>query len=431
LLDLLPQIGNRCIIGFFGDAMQAIYDGTVGNITSYVQQGRVREVLKQDNRRNPQPVIELANQLRNDAVIQQLATDSQAPNFGQQGSIRFFYSTTGDVEAIKHHPYFQHWDFADTAQTKELYLTHNLIAAKAQFSCLSDIYDKDRIIEYKSVLQSIIRETGMDVEGFSFGDVINAIGKKPSKTQQAFFEANPELFTRACQTPWAVLSKIYLDKNQLIGTRKGSEEEQNRKGTQRDALITHLYGLQECLHFYNTGQYRQLIRKNKLRINSIEDKKHLKRSIGLLNEMKAASIEEVIQVAHDTGVYYKTEKLLQFIAEKEYVYNRVKELPYLNIFNFYHFVEGYTPFSTQHNVKGAEFNNVLVVLDNGNWNNYNFEYLFCNTGNPNVLERTRKIFYVCCTRTKKNLAVYYHKPIPAVIEQAQRWFGPQNVISLS
>ena len=61
-------------------------------------------------------------------------------------------------------------------------------------------------------------------------------------------------------------------------------------------------------------------------------------------------------------------------------------------------------FSTQHNIKGAEFDNVFLVLDNGNWSQYNFEYLFDNrTDKESVLERTRKIFYVCCTRAKKNL----------------------------
>ena len=42
--------------------------------------------------------------------------------------------------------------------------------------------------------------------------------------------------------------------------------------------------------------------------------------------------------------------------------------------NLFKYIEGYTPFSTQHKVKGAEFKNVLVILDNGNWNQYNFEY---------------------------------------------------------
>ena len=89
-------------------------------------------------------------------------------------------------------------------------------------------------------------------------------------------------------------------------------------------------------------------------------------------------------------------------------------------------------FSTQHNIKGAEFDNVLLVLDNGNWSQYIFEYLFENrTDKESVLERTRKIFYVCCTRAKKNLIVLYHKPSDTSIEFAKTLFGAKNVIDIN
>jgi DNA helicase-2/ATP-dependent DNA helicase PcrA len=46
------------------------------------------------------------------------------------------------------------------------------------------------------------------------------------------------------------------------------------------------------------------------------------------------------------------------------------------------------------------------------------------------LERTQKIFYVCCTRAKENLAVFYHNPNTQVVSKAREWFGEQNVINL-
>jgi DNA helicase-2/ATP-dependent DNA helicase PcrA len=93
-------------------------------------------------------------------------------------------------------------------------------------------------------------------------------------------------------------------------------------------------------------------------------------------------------------------------------------------------LEGKTPFSTQHKTKGTEFNNVLIILDNGGWNNYNFENLFLNAGTESVLRRTQKIFYVCCTRAKQNLAVFYHNPSPRVIAKATQWFGAENIFTL-
>jgi DNA helicase-2/ATP-dependent DNA helicase PcrA len=71
-------------------------------------------------------------------------------------------------------------------------------------------------------------------------------------------------------------------------------------------------------------------------------------------------------------------------------------------------------------------------LDNGKWNDYNFEYLFTDrTDKASVLQRTQKIFYVCCTRSKERLAVYYHSPSNEVIDKAKEWFGEENVIDLN
>ena len=49
---------------------------------------------------------------------------------------------------------------------------------------------------------------------------------------------------------------------------------------------------------------------------------------------------------------------------------------------------------------------------------------------PNILKRTQKIFYVCCTRAKKNLAVFYNNPSAEVINKAKEWFGETNIVEL-
>ena len=79
------------------------------------------------------------------------------------------------------------------------------------------------------------------------------------------------------------------------------------------------------------------------------------------------------------------------------------------------------PFSTQHKSKGLEFNNVLVLLDNGKWSKYNFASLFIETKTTEKVKlRTRKLFYVCCTRAQKNLAVFYPAPTADIVESAKR-----------
>ena len=51
-------------------------------------------------------------------------------------------------------------------------------------------------------------------------------------------------------------------------------------------------------------------------------------------------------------------------------------------------------------------------------------------GYPNILRRTQKLFYVCCTRAKDNLVVYYPSPSDEVLEGAVSLFGRDNCIDL-
>ena len=126
----------------------------------------------------------------------------------------------------------------------------------------------------------------------------------------------------------------------------------------------------------------------------------------------------------------KNDKLNYKKKKNEYLYNRVKAVKFSEFQKLYDYLEGNTPFSTQHKIKGAEFDNVLVVLANGGWNNYNFEKMFLGTASESVMNRTQKIFYVCCTRAKENLSVFFHNPDEQVIERAKEWFGNGNVINL-
>ncbi|WP_141213058.1 UvrD-helicase domain-containing protein, partial [Brevibacillus laterosporus] len=153
-MEHLTKSKKQNIIGFFGDAMQSIYDDGIGELKKYIESGEIKEVQKKQNRRNPKLVIELANKLRFDGLVQEPSIDPKAPNIVngtvKEGNIKFLYSTNGDLEEIKQSLYFEGWDFNNSKQTKELYLTHNLIATKVGFPNLMEIYDKDPIIGLKN-----------------------------------------------------------------------------------------------------------------------------------------------------------------------------------------------------------------------------------------------------------------------------------------
>lgn len=447
LLEYFPKSEKHSTIGFFGDAMQSIYDDGIGNINEYKgdEEGKVKEVKKTQNRRSPQKVITLANRLRTDGIIQVPSTDGSAPNMvaGQvkEGKIMFIHSTNEDISRVKQFLSEHHgWNFSDAKETKELNLTHNLIADKAGFRTLMDIYDKDSILDFKKRIKDYIKNNGIttDFSTNTFGEVVAILqrGKtgrdlnavSPTPAMQRFIDNNPDLYQTALDYNYAAFSKIYVDKDQLVDDKKQDEDDENKKGSKRDNLIRHLFKIQTNITLYVNRQYNEFLRiTDYKRISRIEDKRILKQNIESLINVGDKTIEEVIYEAHEKGICLIDEKIEKFREEKKYIYNRVKDVKYSEFQKLYEFLEGKTPFSTQHKTKGTEFDNVLVILDNGNWNKYNFENLFLGGGTKSVLERTQKIFYVCCTRAKEHLVVFYHSPIQNVINQAKVWFEEENV----
>lgn len=436
----LQKSSRKNIIGFFGDAMQAIYPDGIGNLDDYkgVGVGQVKEVKKEQNRRNPKLVYELANKLRVnvDGLVQTHSNDNAAPNMHEgnvkQGNIKFIYSTNADLQKVKDE---LKWDFTNAKETKELNLTHNLIAGKAGFGTLMEIYDRDRIVELKGKINKEIKDKSLEIqEDLTFGQVLDTVNIpiNPTTVIGRFLSENPELYQTARNYPFETFKKIYLDKDQLLDDKKQDIDDENKKGSKRDNLIKHLFKIQNNIFLYQNRQFNEFLRATdyKFKLTKIEDKKVLKDSIDALVNVGEKTIEEIIILANDSGICVIDDKLKKFQEEKEYVYNRVKAVKFKEFQNLFNYLEGMTPFSTQHKTKGDEFDNVLVILDNGRWNDYNFGYLFLNSGTESVLKRTQKIFYVCCTRAKENLAVYYHNPAPNVIAKAKEWFGEVNVVSL-
>lgn len=443
-LTHLKQSTKNNIIGFFGDVMQSIYDDGIGDLNEFAES--VTEVQKKQNRRNPQKMIDLANTLRTDGIIQEPSKDINAPNMEadgtvKQGNIQFLYSSNVELNIVRNH---LGWDFNKPKETKELNLTHNLIADKAKFRSLMDIYDKDQIFKYRKRIKDYIKDNNIktDFSGNTFGEVIDLLknGKTgrdlnkimPTKGMQEFIDSHPDLFEYVKVYNYKELCSIYLDKDQLLDDKKQDVDDENKKGSKRDKLIKHLFKIQHSVYFYQGKLFNEFLRVTDYRqkLTSIEQKRILKKNIEALVEVGEKTIEEVIIDADDKGICLIDDNLDDFKTRKKYVYNRVKNVHFSEFQYLYKYLEGYTPFSTQHKTKGTEFDNVLVVLDNGGWNKYNFEGMFLKSGTQSVIDRTSKLFYVCCTRAKDNLAIFYHAPSAAVITEAKELFGVDNIIKL-
>ena len=145
------------------------------------------------------------------------------------------------------------------------------------------------------------------------------------------------------------------------------------------------------------------------------------------------------------AVERRERKLREFAPDAEEVMPRpLKELenlravPYREIVTLCRYLSGHSPFETKHGVKGAEFDNVLVVVGRG-WNRYNFGQMLELAADPlaipanrqDAFERNRNLFYVTCSRPKKRLAVLFTQELSArALKTVNDWFGPNTVEAL-
>lgn len=438
LLEHLEKSPKDNVVGFFGDAMQSIYNGSVGNLDIYTktEAPKVIEVFKQQNRRNPLKIINLANQLRTDGLIQEPSKDKTAPNMDEQGNVKqgvveFLYSSNNDQESIRR---YLGWDFDNNELVKELNLTHGLIADKANFPELMRIYDKDKILDYiRNKIRKTLEEDApeYDSTGKTLAQVMEYVGNpNPTPAQSNYIDNHQGHFELAKEQPYDQISKLYVDKEQLLDDKKNNASDESKTSSNRDDLIKHLFKIENCVRLYHAKKFNQFIKVTDYSITSVEDKIRLNEAIKSFEIQTDVTIGEVIDLAHKLGLVIKDDKLARYINDKHYLYKQLCEVNYQEFRNVFEYLEGYLPFSTQHKTKGSEFPNVLVILDNGQWSQYNFKYLFERNGTDSVRQRSEKIFYVCCTRSKEKLAVFYPNPSDQVIQTANSWFGEDNVVNL-
>lgn len=111
---------------------------------------------------------------------------------------------------------------------------------------------------------------------------------------------------------------------------------------------------------------------------------------------------------------------------------KLVEIPYVEVSNFRAVFDENLPYTTKHGVKGDEFDNVIVILDDpgANWNQYSFGKLLSGAdSSESRLKRTRNLFYVCCSRARVNLAVVNLSPMGDAAGKIEALFGKAFVAS--
>ncbi|MAS92632.1 MAG: DNA helicase II [Verrucomicrobiales bacterium] len=367
LLDYLAKANSPPLLGFFGDKMQSIYSSGVGELSSEHSDLLV-PIKKEENYRCSKAVISLLNNVRTD--IEQVPAGNNlqgAAIYVNLGGI----DPNGDLSIVAQQKVRESLGVELEGELKVLFLTHRLIARKAGYEALWNVYNdlggfaRDRFQSGEdSIAKFFIEKIESVIESWREGKVGRTISLLSNRAKPI-----------------------------------AANDEKSRVKSALDELVVLID---------SEGTVEEVL-------------KHIKNSelLPLLDDLEMGILGNMV----DGQVGTPEEKHQDFMAS-------LLAIPYIEISNYCDVIRNNLPYSTKHGVKGDQFQNVLVVLDDAgaNWNQYSFSKLLAQTDtSESRIKRSRNLFYVCCSRAIDKLIVADLSE--AVPEKIDELFGEAAVIS--
>lgn len=384
------QNGGGFCLGFFGDPMQRIYPTGVGSIPP---ENGWEEITKPENFRCPATVLEVANSIRRPV--------------GDLVQVRGrTVERDGRLESV---PGSAHIFILPIDNRRD----ERLVQIRAWIAHQNDDPDwcRDEGGEMVKVLVIVHR---MAAKRLGFGDLYVALNDNaPDAFKNGFLDA----------TAWPVRPFITFVVPLADALRKGREFE-----------------IMQILRSHSP-----LIARDRLGgVNVAERLAELRGLTGLLGDLMAAGStatnRDVLTLLHDSGLLTLDPRIVAYLSpdlapaevQETEVEDDGEELsreivamqaflacPAVQFWGYSTYVNEASPFSTQQGIKGAEFERVLVVLDDDEGTHVQFSYekylgikplsdrdqANLRDGKETAVERTRRLFYVCCTRALQDLVV--------------------------
>lgn len=377
--------GEGPVIGLFGDHWQKIY----GDGCGLVEHAALEVIDKNANFRSVDAIVQMLNRMR--PALPQMVSDPGAP-----GEARVFHTNdwpgvrrtgqggghwTGDTSPEAAKAYFNHvkmrlagegWDFA-IEKTKILMLSHSVLAREQGYASIPPIYGQ-------------------------FNDPW-------LKKDDPHIKFLTDQLEPACA---AFAAQRYGEMFECFGAGMPRIRRHQDKVAWAEAM-------QALIALRLSGSIGDVI-------DFIAAQPHMR-----LPE----AVEDRERRLAETGpepVEGESRRVTQL--------RKLRAVPYTEVIALDSFIDGHTPFATKHGVKGAEFENVLVIVGRG-WNKYNFAQMleWIDAGPPadkvDFFENNRNLFYVACSRPKVRLALLFTQILSAnAMAKLTAWFGAANIIAL-
>lgn len=386
---------EKFCLGFFGDPMQKIYVTGIGEIQ---QVQNWETITKPENFRCSQEVLKVINKIR-----------KPADGLEQTG---------GRMELIDGKPSL----IQGSAQifvlplTEEEQRTANL--KKVQEACSKMLGDDNWLQEDKIKIFVIIHR--MAAKRLRFPSLYSAMNDHHTSFKEGFMEGTIWPIKPFLNFVLPIISACRENENAAVISILRSQSPKlsapNMKGSE----------VRQSLEFLKTGldALKPLMADNST--GTVLD------VLNLLNKFSLTEVDERI-VAHMNDSFAPMEE-----ADEDAVANEISAMkeyfacPAREFWGYKKYFDQQSPFATQQGVKGAEFDRVITILDDdeGTHNQFSYDKYFgveklsdtdnkhIKEGNDYVVPRTRRLFYVSCSRARKDLvAVYFTSDVDKAIEK--------------
>lgn len=387
--------GDRFCLGFFGDPMQRIYLTGIGEISAG---SGWAHITKQENFRCPTNVLNVANAIRRDGdgLVQ-----TRGRMIGSEGTL---VSMSGSAHLFI---------FPIDERRDQRIAQVRAWAARINDDPAWYQDEGDKTVKHLVIVHR------MAAKRLGFGDLYAALNDKaPEKFKNGFLDGTawPIRPFKSFVLPLVSASRmgnefdvVHILRNQspllardnLTSVNVAERLSELRRFTER---------LQQMMEPGSGATNADVLRHvHKARVIALDPRLVSYLDLSVLDEAKQADNTEVAEVEDDNEEL--TKELVSMDA--------FLACPASQFWGYYKYVNDDSPFSTQQGIKGAEFERVLVVLDDDEGTHVQFSYdkylgikPLSDTdeknrreGKDTAIERTRRLFYVCCTRALKDLIV--------------------------
>jgi len=373
--------GKFCL-GFFGDPMQKIYTTGVGDIPTEVGWQTIK---KPENFRCSKSVLDLINAIRKQSDGLQQTGGVEDKSVPVQGSAQIFVLPADDHRA-ENLQKIKEWcskkfgddSWNEDSKIKIFVIVHRMAAIRLGFPNLYSAMNDDAPSSFKD---GFLDGTSWPLRPFL--NFILPLVQKNGEGQK--FE---------------VASIARANSPKLMGENlKSSELPNNMKKIKKaiDTLSDMMNGDSKAT-ILDVFKY---VHENELAVLDSRITDHMN---------DAVKAEEAPEGEEDS-VAIEIESMKKYFA-----------CPANELWRYRKYFESESPFATQQGVKGAEFDKVLTILDDdeGTHRQFSYDKYFGVTdlsdtdneniaqGKDSVIDRTRRLFYVSCSRARKDLVVVYY-----------------------